>query len=292
MKLPNFLEHSELNRLRRRMGILPGVFGKIEVPVEGGRLTDTELETLSSRDGLDVRSLRLVRVLKDGTLAYKNSRIFFFIRDFAPGAEAGKMTYHIADCDTFRLSKRNAEARRCGIGTRLDGTVWLDRDRARKSKELVALRVCEHCLEVLHFDGFDPALASVKRSQIIDRFTLERFFTTYSRSLPASFGVRESAEPIASDLFQDNSEKSNALRASANWTCQNPACGIKLSQKQYRKFLHIHEFGDVKSSTRTRERLVLCVSCHSNEPGHANLKSTSDYMAFLALKPDITSGRR
>jgi hypothetical protein len=43
-------------------------------------LTALELERLTSQDGLDI-SLDDLKVLEDGTLAYKDSRVLLYIRD-------------------------------------------------------------------------------------------------------------------------------------------------------------------------------------------------------------------
>lgn len=74
MKLPNFYEFQPLNDLKEKMGIDRNIIGTLTVVVEPGRLTELELEKLASSSGLDI-SIDDLRVLEDGTLAYKNSRV-------------------------------------------------------------------------------------------------------------------------------------------------------------------------------------------------------------------------
>ena len=78
MRLPDFIEFENLNQLRRKMGIPRNSFGKFQAVVEGGLLTSIEVECLLF-EGLPISSLRFLRPLNDGTLAYKNCRVFCYL---------------------------------------------------------------------------------------------------------------------------------------------------------------------------------------------------------------------
>ena len=80
MKLPNFYDFEPLNSLKERMGLAREDLGALDVHVGASRLTAAELERLTSQDGLDISSDQL-RILDDGTLAYKDSRVLLYIRD-------------------------------------------------------------------------------------------------------------------------------------------------------------------------------------------------------------------
>jgi hypothetical protein len=82
MKLTDFRHFEPLNSLKEKMGIPRDSFGSLTVMIEAGRLSELELEKLTSQDGLEI-SLDDLRVLDDGTLAYKNSRVLLYIRDVA-----------------------------------------------------------------------------------------------------------------------------------------------------------------------------------------------------------------
>ena len=80
MKLPDFYHFEPLNSLKERMGLGRADLGTLEVHIEVGRLTAAELERLTSQDGLDISPDDL-RILDDGTLAYKDSKVLLYIRD-------------------------------------------------------------------------------------------------------------------------------------------------------------------------------------------------------------------
>jgi hypothetical protein len=58
MKLPDFHTFPELDSLRRRMGIPADVYGNLNVVIDSGRLSEDELDRLTSPDGLDIASVR------------------------------------------------------------------------------------------------------------------------------------------------------------------------------------------------------------------------------------------
>jgi hypothetical protein len=76
VKLPDFTIDKALNELRLAMGAELVVFAGV---INGDTLTVEEVERLS-REGIDI-PLEDVRVLPDGTLAYKNQRVVVYIRD-------------------------------------------------------------------------------------------------------------------------------------------------------------------------------------------------------------------
>lgn len=71
MKLPSFYEFEPLNIIKENMGIHRTVYGDLTVEFSGSRLTELELEKLTSASGLDISADKLI-ILNDGTLAYKN----------------------------------------------------------------------------------------------------------------------------------------------------------------------------------------------------------------------------
>src|SRR5664280_545773 len=156
MKLPNFYVFDPLNRLKERMGIARDTFGSLDVVIDAARLTEFELEKLTSQDGLDI-SLADLRVLDDGTLAYKNSRVLLYIRDVAIyGDREPEPRYHLSNCSTLiKMRERNRFNSRYVVSTRIDGTFNLNLiDGTRTKSKLTKLTVCQNCLGFLEFDGF------------------------------------------------------------------------------------------------------------------------------------------
>jgi hypothetical protein len=104
MKLPDFLLDAPLNTLRTRMGAVR--LGNIQLRTSAKRLTLAELETLVS-GGIDIGSLDDVRVLPDGSLAYKDRRVMLYIRDVSVFGNRERShdrqpRYHVANCQTLR----------------------------------------------------------------------------------------------------------------------------------------------------------------------------------------------
>ncbi len=80
MKLPDFIKFEPLNFLRRQMGLGENEFTPLTITVRPSELTSSELELLSSGEGIEV-SFEDLTILHDGTLAYKDSRVLLYIRD-------------------------------------------------------------------------------------------------------------------------------------------------------------------------------------------------------------------
>jgi hypothetical protein len=289
VKLPNFHTFPELDSLRRRMGIAPDIYGSLEVVVDPGRLSEDELERLTSPDGLDIGSLNEIRVLEDGTLAFKNSRILLYIRDHT--AYSGRSIdpkFHVANCETLKEMTRKARAARYVIATRVDGTFRLNIiDGNHKTETLRKLAVCQNCLDFLKFDGFAMTSPKPSRMSIVTAFTLDRFFEKYARSLHIVRPEHDSDSAPLNDYTQDFSAKSNAIRAAANWTCQNPRCRVVLASREHRRFLHVHHLNSIKSDDGPHNHRVLCIGCHADEPNHGHMKRLPDYRAFTLLKASL-----
>src|SRR5205823_4379859 len=100
MKLTDFRNFELLNSLKERMGIPRDVFGDLTVLVDAGGLSELELEKLTSQDGLEI-SIDDLRVLDDGTLAYKNSRVLLYIRDVAVYGRHQQPRFHVSNCSTL-----------------------------------------------------------------------------------------------------------------------------------------------------------------------------------------------
>ena len=80
MNLTNFFEFEPLNTIKAKMGIPRNVYGNMTVNIDAGRLTELELEKITSANGLEISEDDLT-ILPDKTLAYKNSRVILYIRD-------------------------------------------------------------------------------------------------------------------------------------------------------------------------------------------------------------------
>src|SRR5947207_13249252 len=107
MKLPDFIEFEPLNKLRSMMRAT-----LVESFSFGGSvmLSLADLEEMVN-GGKDILSMDEIRVLEDGTLAYKDSRVLLHIRDIRPhyrgNPENNLPKFHVADCKTLEMMKKN-----------------------------------------------------------------------------------------------------------------------------------------------------------------------------------------
>ncbi|MBS0613709.1 MAG: hypothetical protein JSS24_11110 [Proteobacteria bacterium] len=173
MKLPNFLEDPELNRLRAQMGAKD--LGTFRLSVNPYRFTVSELEQLIV-DGIDVRYLDEVRALPDGTLCYKDRRVLLFTRDAAraavPGPADALPPYHFSNCAVVRDLREQASFVRHAVSAREDGQFQVNFVQGTLIKRtLTALPACPCCLIDLAFDASPGS------------FVVPRFFEKYRRNL-------------------------------------------------------------------------------------------------------------
>jgi len=187
MRLPNFLMDASLNELRSKMEATQ--LGDLVLIPSPHRLTLAELERLIS-GGIDIESLDEVRVLQDGTLAYKDRRVMLYIRDVP---EYGQHTqsigalprFHVSNCAKLREMRAQRRWFRYVVATREDGQFQINlvRDRGAINTRLKRLRVCQYCLGQLRYEGFHHDLPHSRREAIVEAFTPQNFFKNWPLDL-------------------------------------------------------------------------------------------------------------
>lgn len=152
MKLPDFLQDEAFNRLRQHMGATE--LGQFELFDPSRQLTWSEREALAG-PGLNVAGNDL-RVLKDKTLAYKNSRVWV--------EQEG--VYHLAYCQPMQSLRHHGPQLHTGTSE------W------PASKEG---GVCLECLALLQYQGIDAR--RLRRTEFVEQmrehFSLEEFCREY-----------------------------------------------------------------------------------------------------------------
>src|SRR3954468_24815913 len=102
--LPNFADDRDLDSHRQESGAT-------------APLTPQQLEQLTS-DGIDIPSLAELRALGDGTLAYRNHRVFVYVRDSAlqaphhAASDEHLPRFHVANCERIRALRASGQAAR------------------------------------------------------------------------------------------------------------------------------------------------------------------------------------
>ncbi|SEI54208.1 hypothetical protein SAMN05421831_1044 [Allopseudospirillum japonicum] len=159
MKLPNFLEDEAFNQLRKKMGTSRYGYFKLFNPKY--HLTGQE-RSLLELQGKKV-SIRNLVPLADSTWAFKNTRVILYLPESS--------VYHLAQCQKLKQHEY------VYISTKREGDLPLIKQETRTA----SLKICEHCLQVLGYKGFDLRKnRKVAYSQkILQEFSRSEFFRLY-----------------------------------------------------------------------------------------------------------------
>jgi hypothetical protein len=290
MRLPDFFKSEELNNLKERMGLPRDAVGALNVSIGGPRLSALELEKLVSPDGLDIKLDELV-VLKDGTLSYKNSRVLLYIRDVMVfGGREAEPRFHLAKCSTLIKMKENNRFARYVVSTNSNGKFKLNFIKGGVSHDkLQELAVCQNCLGLLRFDGFEMTWGRSDRLSAVKAFNLEEVFTIYPRSLHSDIPKYNADSGPLNEYPMGFGEISNRVRSAARWTCQK--CKIDLSGVSNRKYLHTHHRNGAKYDSDWSNLEAVCLGCHAEMASHHHMKSTSSYTEFLSVREQLRRRR-
>lgn len=282
MKLPDFFSFAPLNELRREMSIPDGYYRDFEVTVRPG-VTREELDALTSGDGIEI-AIDQLTFLPDGTLGYKDRRIFLYIRDVHSHGRFSDPRYHFANCDKLQeMASRGRFEQRYVIAAEATGEFkvnYISNGAVRPERK--RLSVCQYCLGKISFEGFDPQWPRPKRHAVVSAFTPETFFALYPRTFHTALPRYESEDAPIDTYPSDFDELSRNLRASRHWKCEN--CPSTFAAPHLRKYLDVHHVNGDRRDSDLGNLRVLCVVCHSTQPNHGHMRSTPRYRECLALR--------
>jgi len=280
MKLPDFFEFKPLNSIKAKMGIPQNVYGNLTVSIDPARLTRLELEKLASQDGLDI-SLDELTTLPDGTLAYKDSRVILYIRDVT--IMSGRETqprFHLANCQTLRQMRENNRFERYVVKAEMSKNFSLNIIRDKNIEpQLCQLDVCQNCLDMLTFDGFKMAWQQEERHRAVRQFEVNHFFEKYPKSLHTTHPKNTSITAPLNTYAGYFKKTSLDLRNKLGWICQH--CKADFSAPSERKWLHVHHKNGLKHDNDRSNLVVLCISCHAEQPFHGHMRNSPSYKKFI-----------
>jgi hypothetical protein len=279
LKLIDFFGDPELTELRFRMGA--GLVSSFAPDPLTAPLTPAEIELLGGGGGIEVK-LDQLKIEPDGTLSYRGQRVVLHIRDLMRVRDDQDLPrFHVSYCDTLETMRANKRWHRYVVAnpTLNEFTInWIETTTITKIERL---DVCQPCLIRLGWNGFSYSSMNKKqRREVVTGFTLAEFFSRYPKDL---FSVlpkyKDTTAPINNyppDWAEIRAKKIN----SANSTCER--CNLTLNEEKT-KWLHVHHEDGDKTNSTAENLKVLCLGCHANEPLHAHMKATKDYMDFVTV---------
>lgn len=275
MILPDFLDWAPLNNLRSQMAaplaesFAAMSFKRIELPL---------IEQLES-GGIDI-NIEEISSLADGTIQYRGHRVLLYIRDVKNyGGRSFTPRFHLTFCSTLRTKQRDQQMSKYVVATRNDGQFLVNTNEGTGASSLMKLVVCQNCLADIAWKGFNMSQPRTSRTQQAEEFSLKEYFTKYQRDL---FGLKPEHDADTSprnEYPSDWAVISAEVRARRRYRCES--CSRQLFGADSR-YLHAHHINGRRDESHDRNLRVLCVKCHADQPDHGHLKSSVDYVNFVA----------
>lgn len=239
------------------------VFHWDEIKFETSEGLDIDLSDIFSTNEKE----ELFIILKNGSIR----KAFIHIVDISRWPEKWKYPrFHIYKCKKIKemLDERRGNRYRASTGKNNQFLL------IKKDKEWhETLEICSFCLT-----QYNSHFNSNKTKQ---NFPLQRWITNpmSGAELPK---VQLDICTVPNRYTESWSKISKKRREQEKYICE--ACSKDFSDKECRKFLHIHHI-DADTRNNTRENLkVLCIECHSREYHHAHIKRSPMYKEWLKSK--------
>lgn len=267
MKLPNFYLYEPLNELRKKMGasLAPDVS-----PIEGRRV----ITAVVTRQDLG-------RPGPLGLFTYQNERVVLYIRDIAEGPHSWEPQFHLMTCTTIKDMFAKGKIERYVVSNETNGQFKLNVvNKSQKAEEkTLSLKVCQNCLDGLHYKGFSSTLRRVEKKKHVEEFRLEEFFAKYPVSLHKINPTFDAVTAPLNAYTDDFPEISLKIKNERNWTCD--LCRTYFLTKENREALHAHHVDGNKSNNARDNIRLLCLRCHAEQPDHAHMKNLPQYKQYV-----------
>ena len=264
--LPNFNKSKRLNDLKEAMEITD----EYSLPTMNlGRISLEEMKTLKT-SAIDIKNIKDFIDPLDGTFEYKGQKVLLYIKEQRYHRFEGeiKYKYHLCYCETLDWMDSSGRFARYVVTQRTDGLFLVDivnrlSGQYLKEDQLYKMNVCKNCLKslIVHYPS-EKLFKGFNHFNISD--FIEKYNTRHHKKPPHS----PHSQP--KNKYPDNWDAiSVRLREDAGYKCAQ--CYEDYSDKK--SLLHVHHKDGYKWNIDPQNLVVLCLSCHSQEPGHEKLKN-------------------
>ncbi len=266
-RLPDFSTSSLWKNIHTRMGVK----NIIELPkIDVGAISYQEIKALRT-SSLDIENILDHINPIDDTFEYKGQKVLLYIKEqrYNMMDFNGTITfkYHLAYCSTLKYMEESGRFKKRYVVTqRTDGKFVIDiidslTGKFHKENQLHDMNVCKNCLSKLSKQYRSDNLFTYA-SFDLQQF-LEKYNTQHTKLPPFS------PKSLPKNQYSDNwNAISREKREKAGYNCQD--CGQCF--KHRKRDLHVHHMDGMKYNNKPNNLRVLCVKCHSKQPGHDKLK--------------------
>lgn len=233
-----------------------------EIEFETGKGLDIDLSDIfSTNEG------KLFVILKNGSIR----QAIIHIVDISSWRENwGYPRFHIYECEKIKEMSMRGRNHRYKASKGKDNKFYLIK-KDKKGNEF--LEICSYCL-----NKYNNQYNSNETKQ---SFPLKEWIEnpTNDSDLPK---VELDICTVPNRYTESWPKISRKRKEQEQYICQE--CGKDFSDKECKKFLHVHHI-DADKRNNTRENLkVLCIECHCKEHSHGHMKQNSMYKEWLISK--------
>ena len=274
MKLKDFEQNAEMNRLRKEMRAESkswssettwrrveledalDAFGEVEIPYSALTIEDDNTFTL--------RGKKVLVYIRDQTLEYYNKGYKF----------------HVANCKTLVDFQNSGRFKKYVASITKDGLFKVNLVSGGKiieADKIEELKVCKNCLESLNYQGYRQEL---RKNEAVDRFSIEEFFSLYTHQ-NVIVPDHTNATSRSNEYPTDWHKVSLRYRKRKKFVCER--CSLNLSKNQ--EYLGVHHISGHKAYNGDDNLRALCVRCHSEQPGHGHMTVDDRYKDFVRKYP-------